>query len=329
MEKEKKEISRKTLIGIIIALVVTIIIAFGVIIFFIGNNNKQVENLTQPATSENKNDIDKISNMLSSLKEQYGLDFEPTEEQMNEMIAFYKSTNDFNEESLFDFIGQKGWTVRGNGEIDDSQEQSTNFSDTDLEEFIKQDFKDSTDEYYDTLDKIEKYDEDGNGKYIYILRYHGIVTVNGGSRTQNYINVYGLDTTKSTSEPKVEKVSVGDSYSLESTIAQIKSKINWNTSGSSNSSNNSSLNYKSDLELIILALKKWFEQDSYVEYQFNNTIPSVYDGKVTKNNDGSVSVALVLYVKDTYEQAIKYNVSVEGTKWASKIIKLTKVEATK
>ena len=49
---------------------------------------------------------------------------------MNEIIDFYKSTSNFNEESLFNFIAEKGWTIKGTGEIEDktvAKEQVMNF----------------------------------------------------------------------------------------------------------------------------------------------------------------------------------------------------------
>lgn len=337
MEKEKKEISRKTLIGIIVALIIIIVIAFGVIIFFVSSSNKEIgKNISSETTLDDNEIINKIYTVLDNVNNEYELGYNPNTEQMNEIIDFYKSTSNFDEESLFNFIGEKGWTIRGNGEIDNSQveNQSSNFSDSDIEKFIEQSLNRYAGSDYRTIDKIEKYDEDGSGKYIYIVRYHELVTVNGDFHNEDYIDVCSVDTTQSANEPQIEFTSVGSSSAIDSTISQMKSKINWNASGNSNNSTSSStLNYKSDTELKVLAFQKWLEQDEYISLQYNygNNPSCFYTGNITKNADGSVSVHLKLYPdKKLYEDAIKYTGSTDGVgTLGSATIKLTKVEATR
>ena len=333
MEEEKKEISRKTLIGIIVALIIIVVIAFGIIIYFVSSNNKEIGKDTSSETTLDDNEIiNKIYTVLDNVNNKYDLGFNVNTEQMNEIIDFYKSTNNFNEESLFNFIGEKGWAIKGSGEIDNSQveNQSSNFSESDIRKFVEQRYYKYNDENYDIIDKIEKYDEDGTGKYIYIVYSQRYITVNGNFHYKDCVDVCSVDTTQS-SEPQVELTSIGSSSALDSAIERMKSEINWNTSGNSTSS--STLNYKSDDELKVLAFKKWLEKDEYISLQYNygNNSSCFYTGNITKNADGSVSVHLKLYPdKKIYEDAIKYTGSTDGVgALGSATIKLTKVEATR
>lgn len=133
MEKEKKEISRKALIGIIVALIIIIIIAFGVIIFFVGRNTAQTENTLK--SNVNNNEIDDTNSVKTSkrtlepteenIREQIAffnenedLGLEPTQEQINEIIEYAKDLEEYNDDILMEFILQKGWTVRGTQMID-------------------------------------------------------------------------------------------------------------------------------------------------------------------------------------------------------------------
>ncbi len=134
MEKEKKEISRKTLIAIIIALVVIIVIAFSVIIFFIGKNTAQKEN-TLKNDVNNNNVIDdtnstqtskrtlepteeNIREQIAFFNENEDLGLEPTQEQINEIMEYAKDLEEYNDDVLMEFILQKGWTVRGTIDYD-------------------------------------------------------------------------------------------------------------------------------------------------------------------------------------------------------------------
>lgn len=342
MGEEKKEISKKTLIGIIIVLSAIIVIAFGIIIFFISNGNKEIgkspaDKTTSSETALDDNEIiNTIDVALYNLNYKYKLGFEPNTEQMNEIIDFYKNTSNFDEEKLFNFIGEKGWTIRGTGEIDNSQveNQSSKFSESELKKFIEQRFYHYGNEYYDKIDKIEKYDEDGTGKYIYIVYSQQYITTNGINRYEDCIDVCSVDTTQSANEPQVELVSIGDSSYIDRTITQMKSKINWDTSGNlNNSTSGGTLNYKSDTELKVLAFNKWLEKDSYIsaQYYYGGNSSCFYTGDITKNADGSVSVHLKLYPdKKLYEDAIKYAGSADGVgTLGSTTIDLTKFEATK
>ncbi len=133
MEKEKKEISRKALIGIIVALIIIVIIAFGVIIFFVGRNTAQTENTLK--SNVNNNEIDDTNSVKTSkrtlepteenIREQIAffnenedLGLEPTQEQINEIIEYAKDLEEYNDDILMEFILQKGWTVRGTNIID-------------------------------------------------------------------------------------------------------------------------------------------------------------------------------------------------------------------
>ena len=80
--------------------------------------------------SKQKGNVDvvsEINGMLSVLYDSYNIEFEPTDDQMQQMIAFYNSTDNFNSETLLTFITEKEWlAVRGNGNIDNSQSNNSN-----------------------------------------------------------------------------------------------------------------------------------------------------------------------------------------------------------
>lgn len=80
--------------------------------------------------SKQKGNVDvvsEINGMLSVLYDFYNIEFEPTDDQMQQMIAFYNSTDNFNSETLLTFITEKEWlAVRGNENIDNSQSNNSN-----------------------------------------------------------------------------------------------------------------------------------------------------------------------------------------------------------
>ena len=62
--------------------------------------------------------------MIVFLNSYYDLNFTPTDEQMQEIIEFSNSTDEFNNDTLMEFILQKGWTASGTGTVDNSSENS-------------------------------------------------------------------------------------------------------------------------------------------------------------------------------------------------------------
>lgn len=180
MENEKKEISRKTLIRIIVALIIIVVIAFGIIIYFVSSNNKEIgKNVSSETTLDDNKIINIINKVLDNINNEYELGFSPNVEQMNEIIDFYKSTSNFNESTLFEFIAQKGWGVHGAGQVENSDyatqggESNNILSDTEIKTIIKNDWNNyHKNSYKAAIDKIEKYEEDGKGRYIYVVYWH-------------------------------------------------------------------------------------------------------------------------------------------------------------
>lgn len=232
MEKEKKEISRKALIGIIIALIIIVVIAFGVIIYFVSSNNKEIgKNISSETTLDDNEIINKIYKVLDNVNNEYELGFNPNTEQMNEIIDFYKSTSNFNEESLFNFIGEKGWTISGTGQTTNSdyttQGIQTNnvLSDTEIKTIIRKDWNHYHENSYKaTIDKIEKYEEDGKGRYIYVVYWHDV-----DRRVEEYgITGYELGGYSGDYNGKVDRVTAYVINSIEKSENAILTSVTTN-----------------------------------------------------------------------------------------------------
>ena len=74
--------------------------------------------------TEESKEVAGIEQMIGFLNSYYDLNFTPTDEQMQEIIEFSNSTDDFNNDTLLEFILQKGWATSGTGEIDNISESS-------------------------------------------------------------------------------------------------------------------------------------------------------------------------------------------------------------
>ena len=74
--------------------------------------------------TEESKEVAGIEQMIGFLNSYYDLNFTPTDEQMKEIIEFSNSTDEFNNDTLMEFILQKGWTASGTGTVDNSSENS-------------------------------------------------------------------------------------------------------------------------------------------------------------------------------------------------------------
>ena len=74
--------------------------------------------------TEESKEVAGIEQMIGFLNSYYDLNFTPTDEQMQEIIEFSNSTNEFNNDTLMEFILQKGWTASGTGTVDNRSENS-------------------------------------------------------------------------------------------------------------------------------------------------------------------------------------------------------------
>ena len=74
--------------------------------------------------TEESKEVAGIEQMIGFLNSYYDLNFTPTDEQMQEIIEFSNSTDEFNNDTLMEFILQKGWTASGTGTVDNSSENS-------------------------------------------------------------------------------------------------------------------------------------------------------------------------------------------------------------
>lgn len=77
-------------------------------------------------TETNSSEVAGIEQMIGFLNSYYDLGFNPTDEQMQEIIEFSNTTDEFNNDTLMEFILQKGWTVSGTGTVDNSSRTTSN-----------------------------------------------------------------------------------------------------------------------------------------------------------------------------------------------------------
>lgn len=74
--------------------------------------------------TEESKEVAGIEQMIGFLNSYYDLNFNPTDEQMQEIIEFSNTTDEFNNDTLMEFILQKGWTASGTGTVDNRSENS-------------------------------------------------------------------------------------------------------------------------------------------------------------------------------------------------------------
>lgn len=225
-----------------------------------------------------------------------------------------------------------------NNDNNNNVSKVSSISEEEIKKYIELDFRGYYSSETDRIVKIEKYEERGNERYIYIAdtsRYNDRYKY---AILESWF--YVIDASSYPEEVKVAyKCTDTDVFYewIEKFKQMSDEEFSWHTYDKSDISNNSSSNsnsssssydYLDDLALKALAFKKWLDKDTYVsaQYDYSNC---TYTGNVTKNSDGSVSVDLILYDKDTYDQCLQYRVPVSNAKLASTTIKLTKEEATK
>lgn len=75
--------------------------------------------------TEETKEIESIEQMIGFLNSYYDLDFNPTDEQMQEIIEFSNTSDEFNNDILMEFILQKGWTTSGT-EIENNSSENSN-----------------------------------------------------------------------------------------------------------------------------------------------------------------------------------------------------------
>lgn len=91
-----------------------------------GTNNQIISEGATDNTTTNSSKVAEIEQMIGFLNSYYDLNFNPTDEQMQEIIEFSNTTDEFNNDTLMEFILQKGWTVSGTGTVDNSSGTTSN-----------------------------------------------------------------------------------------------------------------------------------------------------------------------------------------------------------
>lgn len=103
-------------------------------------------------------------------------------------------------------------------------------SDTQARKYVEQDFRHyNSDEDDYIIDKIEKYEEDGKGRYIYVLYWHSIFYQFGEPDIDYAITVYIIDAAQTATEPTIHGVKTTES-NLYQTVKNLQSReeYNWN-----------------------------------------------------------------------------------------------------
>lgn len=111
-----------------------------------------------------------------------------------------------------------------------SSNTSVGLSDTQARKYVEKEFRHyNSDEDDYIIDKIEKYEEDGKGRYIYVLYWHSIFYQFGEPDVDYAITVYIIDATESTTEPTIHGVKTTEN-NLYQTVKNLQSReeYNWN-----------------------------------------------------------------------------------------------------
>ena len=238
-----------TIIGIII-----IVVVIGVGAFFAGSkltNNKSQEEkqIGTESTTENET-FNKIMSAVNEYSNENGVDVTMTAELMNELTDLYSSNpSKFNKDTVGEYLMDNGWIARGTSsgtttyKSSEKGGQSSKISDTEIRQLIQEEWnKYNKGRNQVSIDKIEKAEEDGKGRYIYVI-YWSYVDMNvqfGGysdylltgadeNGILREITVYGIDTTNTPENPNILSTGTSGTQSYE-TIQKMKNKaeFNWN-----------------------------------------------------------------------------------------------------
>ena len=116
-----KKIEGKNTKIITVFLVIFILISIIIVLIINTNNRKKTNNVEQKNINADNIEQSKntsveriIREALAEFSDEYDTEFNPTEEQMQELIEFYNNDpNNFNQETLAQFLFSGGWLVRG------------------------------------------------------------------------------------------------------------------------------------------------------------------------------------------------------------------------
>ena len=154
---------------IIILLILAIIIIFSIVLFLIihNNNKNNLNNDTQSNINLSTLDDSKntsaekiIYKALYEFCNEYDIEFNPSEDQMQELIALYnKNPNNFNQETLSEFLFTGDWLVRGVYN-DETDVENKNIEATIMPNLVGMEYGD-----------LRQYLDDNNLSYIKNIKY--------------------------------------------------------------------------------------------------------------------------------------------------------------
>lgn len=253
--KRRKNKMNKKILNIIVIIVIVIVV--GVVAFLIGrkstdNGNSQT---LKYETSSEKDIYNRIVSVVDEFCNENYVDVSLNADMIVDLTELYnKNPNNFNKETVGEYLMDNGWIARGVLENDTnstskqnngkSTNSSSQWSDTEIRNLIQEDWN-----YYNqrlneaSISKIEKVEEDAKGRYIYAIYWSWVdltISTEGWSQYQLYdtdingkikeITVYGVDTT-TTNEGKPNVISLnGDANNLYEVMKQVKQnkELNWN-----------------------------------------------------------------------------------------------------
>ena len=237
---------------ITIIIVIIIVIGIGIGAFFIGSNvknNTGAENskIEYEASAE-KDTFNKIVGIIDELRNEEEIDVTINADMMEDLTELYsENPSNFNKDTVYEYLISAGWIARGttNGGTSNKKatSQSTEISDTKIRELLQEDWKRYNGRMYKvSISKIEKAEEDGKGRYIYVIYwsyYDQDTEISGWSPYTLYdvdisgemkqVTVYGVDTTNTPDNPKLisTETSGTQAYELIQKMKQ-KEELNWN-----------------------------------------------------------------------------------------------------
>ena len=241
---------------IFIILIIVAIIAVGVAAFFLGR--KSSNNIGPKFETSSDEDVyNKIVSVVNEYCDENGAEVTLNSTLVEELTDLYNSNpNNFNKETVGSYLMEQGWIARGvmydDTNIDSSYNQnsynssssSSQWSDTKIRSLLQEDWDRCNSRFNEvSISKIEKVEEDGNGRFIYAIywSYVDLTTeTQGWSPYQLYetditgkvkeVTIYGVDTTNIV-ENKPNLVSeFGDeknAYDILNRMKQNK-ELNWN-----------------------------------------------------------------------------------------------------
>lgn len=206
--KEKKNFK-------ILKVLLIIFVMIGIIIgaFLVGKNYQ----INKGETIEKEN-FNTIVAVIDELRNEDNIDISLNSIIMEELTKLYnQNPNNFNKDTAYQYLLSNGLIVRGKSNEENFNINQTKISDTEIRELIQEKWtKSNKNVYKASISKIEKEEDDGKGRYIYIIYWSKVNydTEFGGWSEYQYVEterngtirmatLYGVDTNNTLEESNI------------------------------------------------------------------------------------------------------------------------------